>query len=73
LRQHPRWARQDPRQRLLAALRELARDCDLDGVGLAAALLGKFAENVGQGLSDGVKTGGSAPALSGKGQAFLAD
>jgi hypothetical protein len=61
LRQHPRWARQDPRKRLLVALRELARDCDLDGVGLAAALLGKFAENTGQGLSDGVKTGGSAP------------
>ena len=39
---HPRWARHDPRKRLLAALRELARDCDLDGVGLAAALLGRF-------------------------------
>jgi len=56
----------------VAGLRELARDCDLDGVGWAAALLGKFAASAGQGLRDGVKTGGSAPALSGKGQAFVA-
>jgi hypothetical protein len=52
LRQPLPLGQQDPRKRLLAALREVARDCDLDGVGLASALFRRAVESAGEGLLD---------------------